>query len=148
MTKYWLGVVHRSHALRGVDAGIARTNHGARFGMARMSRGDGFVFYSPKTTYPDGPALKAFTAIGRVVDDEEWQGVEAEGQENEFHPWQRRIDYDLSAHEAPIAPLVETLELTRGHKNWGFQLLRGHLEISKNDFLVIAAEMGSATVAG
>jgi hypothetical protein len=142
VTKFWLGVVHRSHALRGVEKGIARTNHGARFGMARMTRGDGFVFYSPKTVYPDGPALRAFTAIGRVADDEEWQG-----EEDGYLPWQRRIDYDASALETPIAPLIDKLELTRGKANWGFQLLRGHLEISEHDFAVIAAEMGATTVA-
>ncbi len=31
-----------------------------------MHEGDGFAFYSPRTAYPDGDPLQAFTAIGRV----------------------------------------------------------------------------------
>ena len=38
--------------------------------LRKMARGDWIVFYSPKTAYPDGAPLQAFTAIGQVADDE------------------------------------------------------------------------------
>ena len=142
MAKYWLGVVHRAHALRGKEDGFARTNHGRRFGVARMSPGDGFVYYSPKESYPDGPILRAFTAIGIVDDGDEWQE-----DEGEFQPWQRAVTYDREAREAPIRPIIEALELTRGKQNWGLQLQKGHLEISQHDFAIIADEMGSHILA-
>ena len=36
-----------------------------------------------------------------------------------------------SAHEAEIAPLLDVLELTRGNRNWGFIMRRGHLELTR-----------------
>ena len=36
--------------------------------------------------------MKAFTAIGRIIDDEVWQA-----DEGDFKPWRRRIDYERGA---------------------------------------------------
>ena len=69
----WLGVISRDHVQRGASLGIARVNHGAKPPFARMMPGDGLVYYSPRTSYPDGPALQAFTAVGTIADDELWQ---------------------------------------------------------------------------
>jgi len=139
--RFWLGVVQRSHVEKGVALGIAQTNHGSRAGVARMHPGDGLVFYSPKTAHPEGAPLREFTAIGRISEGEIWQATDGE-----FRPWRRAAQYDTSARAIPIAPLLDVLELTRGNSNWGFQLRRGHLELSEHDFAVIAREMGSATV--
>lgn len=136
--RYWLGVVQREHVLRGVALGIAQTNHGARAGVARMEPGDGFVYYSPKTSYPDGEPLKQFTAIGRIAPGDPWQA-----DDGDFRPWRRKVDYDGTAVAAPIAPLLDVLDLTRGNSNWGFQLRRGHLEVTPHDFALIAREMGA-----
>jgi len=38
--------------------------------LRKTARGDWIVFYSPKTAYPDGAPLQAFTAIGQLADDE------------------------------------------------------------------------------
>lgn len=139
--RYWLGVVQRAHVLRGVSLGIAQTNHGAKAGIQRMQPGDGLVYYSPKTSHPDGEPLREFTAIGRIADGEAWQA-----DEGERHPWRRRVEYDESARPVPIAPLLEVLELTRGNSNWGFTMRRGQVEVTPRDFEVIAREMGAATL--
>jgi hypothetical protein len=136
--RYWLGVVQREHVLRGVALGIAQTNHGAKAGIVRMEPGDGFVYYSPKTSYPTGDPLKEFTAIGRVAPGEAWQA-----SDGEFRPWRRKVDYDGSAVATPIAPLLDVLDLTRGNRNWGFTMRRGHVEMTEHDFAVIAREMGA-----
>lgn len=136
--RYWLGVVQREHVLRGVALGIAQTNHGARAGILRMQPGDGLVYYSPKTSYPDGERLREFTAIGRIAEGDPWQA-----DEGERRPWRRRVEYDESAHPVPITPLLEVLELTRGDPNWGFTMRRGQVEVTPRDFAVIAAEMGA-----
>ena len=133
--KNWLCVVQREHVLRGVDLGTVQTNHGVRSGIQRMAPGDGLVYYSPKTAYPDGDPLREFTAIGVVVDSEPWQ--------SETGLWRRVVTY-TTAHSTPIAPLLDALELTRGNKNWGFIMRRGQVEISQHDFDVIAGEMGAA----
>jgi hypothetical protein len=140
---YWMGVVHRDHALRGVSQGIAQTNHGAKFGVARMKAGDGFLYYSPKDVYPDGHSLRAFTAIGLVAPGEVWQGAAAMSSESDFRPWRRKVDWHEAAAEAPITPLLDVLELTRGIRNWGLQLQKGHLPLSEHDFRIIAHEMGA-----
>jgi hypothetical protein len=136
--RYWLGVVQRAHALLGVEQGIAQTNHGARAGVARMEPGDGFVSYSPRTSYPDGDPLREFTAIGRVAPGEAWQA-----EQGDFRPWRRKVDYDGSAHPAPIAPLLDVLDLTRGNGDWGLVMRRGHLEMTEHDFRIVATEMGA-----
>jgi len=136
--RYWLGVVQREHVLRGVALGIAQVNHGAKAGVMRMSPGDGFVYYSPKTSYPEGDPLREFTAIGRIAPGEPWQS-----DEGEFRPWRRKVDYDGAAVSAPIGPLLDALDLTRGNRNWGFQMRRGHLEVTQHDFELIAREMGA-----
>jgi hypothetical protein len=142
MTRYWLGVVQRSHVLHGVELGIAQTNHGAKAGVQRMQPGDGFVYYSPKTSYPDGDPLREFTAIGRIAEGDIWQADADPNLMAGFRPWRRKVDYLLDATAAPITPLLQVLELTRGNSNWGLVMRRGHVEISEHDFDVIADAMG------
>jgi hypothetical protein len=133
--KNWLGVVSRDHVLRGVEKGIAQIGHGKSTGLRRMSAGDGFVYYSPRDAYPKGTPVRAFTAIGRVADDEVWQA-----DEGEFKPWRRRIDYERGAVEVPIAGLSARLDLTE-KPTWGYGLRRGLVELSAKDFSLIRAAM-------
>ncbi len=65
---YWMGVVSKDHVAIGVAGGFTQLNHGRAGPLERMRAGDGFAFYSPRTTYPDGAPLQAFTAIGRIRD--------------------------------------------------------------------------------
>lgn len=139
--RFWMGVVHRDHALRGVEQGIVQTNHGAKFSVAKMRPGDGFVFYSPKDVYPDGRSLREFTAIGVIAPGDIWQA-----EQGEFRPWRRKADWDESATSTPITPLLDVLELTRGIRNWGLQLQKGHLELTEHDFRIIAAQMGTGSL--
>lgn len=144
--RYWLGVVQREHVLRGVSLGIAQTNHGAA-SIRRLEPGDGLVYYSPKTSYPDGDPLRQFTAIGRIADGDAWQADDpSTGSGTGFKPWRRRVEYDESAHAASITPLLEVLELTRGNRNWGFIMRRGQVELTQHDFGLVAAEMGAASL--
>ena len=121
--KNWLCVVQREHVLRGIELGIVQTNHGVRSGIQRMSAGDGLVFYSPKTAYPDGDPLREFTGIGIVADGEPWQEVPSQPGEGDFRPWRRAVRF-APADATPIAPLLEVLEVTRGNRNWGFMMRR------------------------
>jgi hypothetical protein len=133
--KNWLGVVSRDHVLRGVEEGIAQIGHGRSAGLQRMSAGDGFVYYSPRDAYPKGAPVKAFTAVGRVTDDEVWQA-----DEGDFKPWRRRIDYESEATPVPIADLRDRLDLTAA-PNWGYALRRGLIELSAADFALIHEAM-------
>lgn len=142
--RYWLGVVQREHVLRGVAQGIVQVNHGSKAPLVHMNEADGFVYYSPKTAYPDGDPLKEFTAIGRIAAGDVYQATQGPtmtGAHGDFLPWRRRIDFDHDAVAAPIRPLLPVLEFTRDNPNWGYQLRRGVIEISRHDFEVIRAQM-------
>ena len=142
--RYWLGVVQRDHVLRGVAGGFAQLNHGARAPLERMHAADGFVYYSPRASWPDGAPVKEFTAIGRVADDEivqVTQGPEMRGPAADFRPWRRRIDWDHDAVAVPIRPLLSALDFTRDKKDWGFQLRKGVIEIGRHDFELIRRQM-------
>ena len=95
----WLGVVSADHVARGVELGIAQIGHGKKAGLARMDAGDLLVVYSPRRTL-GGASLQAFTAVGRVVDDQLWQA-----DEGDFRPWRRRVDYDTEATTVLLAGL-------------------------------------------
>ncbi|MCU1477362.1 MAG: hypothetical protein JWQ64_2055 [Subtercola sp.] len=129
----WLGVVSRSHVERGVGLGIAQVNHGKMAGLARMSGGDWLVYYSPRTDYPDGDALQAFTAIGQIADDEIFQA-----DDGDFHPFRRRVNYLSLKRAVPLAEVTDRLDLT-SDPNWGYQLRRGLIPLSDADLEVIRA---------
>jgi len=135
LTKYWLGVVCRDHVHRGTSLGIAQLGHGKREGLARLNPGDWLLYYSPRTSLRGGEPLQAFTAIGQVADSEIWQA-----DEGDFHPWRRRVAYLPEAVETPIRDLP--LALTAG-PNWGYQLRRGLIELTADDFVLIKQAMAA-----
>ena len=133
---YWIGVVSLDHVDRGVAGGFTQLSHGKAGPLERMRPGDGFVFYSPRTDYPSGAPLQAFTAIGRVGAGEIFQ-VESEG----FHPFRRRVEY-LPARSAPIKPMLEGLTFIRSKEHWGAAFRFGFLRVPEEDFARIASAMG------
>jgi hypothetical protein len=134
--RYWINTVSRDHVQAGIEGGFTQANHGRAHGLRRLGAGDLIAFYSPRTSYPDGEPLQRFTAMGRVVDDQPYQ-VE---MTSNFRPWRRRLQF-LPAQEAAIEPLLDTLELIRDRRRWGFVFRRGLFEIGAADFRRIAAAM-------
>lgn len=142
--RYWMGVVQLDHVLRGVAGGFAQVNHGARGPLEWMGAADGFVYYSPRDSFPDGEPLKQFTAVGRVADGEAFQvtqGPSMSGPASDFTPWRRRIEWDHDAVAIPIRPLLGSLDFTRDRPDWGYQLRRGVIELSRHDFELIRRQM-------
>lgn len=137
MSKYWIAVASAEHARRG-RAGFMQVNHGKKAPLQRIRAGDGVTYYSPAETIGGKDRLQSFTTIGRVRDEELYQGVMG----GDFTPWRRNVDY-VEATEAPIAPLLDQLEFTRGNRNWGYQMRFGLFEITEGDFRVIAEAMGA-----
>ena len=135
--RYWLGVVQQEYVLRSVAMGLAQVNFAARELLEDMNESDGLVYYSPKTQF-EGDRLREFTAIGYVSDNAVVQvGVSG----SEYRPWRRKVAYDPDAEPASIRPLLKVLDLTRDDPDWGRQLRRGLLEISRHDFDLIRAQM-------
>ena len=136
----WLGVVSRAHVQRGVAGGFAQLCHGKAQALRRMRRGDWLVYYSP-TIEMGGEPLRAFTAMGRVADDE----VFAFDMGGGFVPFRRRVHY-VETREVPLSSLKERLALCSG-ANWGMALRRGHLPLAAGDLATLAEAMGVGDVA-
>ena len=133
---YWVVTASADHAARGRAEGIVQAGHGKDAPLRRMKPGDGVVIYSPRTTYPDGPALQAFTLIGRVAGGEPYQHDMGEGH----LMWRRRVVWQ-EGRIALIRPLLAELEVTRGLKSWGMAFRYGLTKITKPDFARIARAM-------
>ena len=58
----WINTISRTHVLRGVAGGFTQANHGNPGLLRRLRREDWIAFYSPRTDYPEGEPLRAFTA--------------------------------------------------------------------------------------
>jgi hypothetical protein len=142
---FWIGVVSKDHVAIGVGGGFTQLNHGKAGPLERMRVGDGFAFYSPRTAYPDGPPLQAFTAIGRIRDGKVYQAAQtnggAESPTPAFKPFRLGVDY-LPAQDAPIKPLIDDLSFIRSKAHWGAAFRFGFLRVPEADFARIAAAMG------
>lgn len=137
---YWIGVVSRSHVLRGVAGGFAQMNHGKQAPLKRMKAGDGLVYYSPRTSYPDGAVLQAFTAVGYVRSAEVYAyDMTADGVPG-FVPWRIDVDY-LPAQSAAIKPLIAELDFIIDKTHWGAVFRFGQVKISEADFMRITTAM-------
>jgi hypothetical protein len=132
----WVNTVSRDHVERGVAGGFTQANHGKPHMLRKMARGDWIVFYSPKTAYQGGEPLQAFTAIGRVADDEPYQVV----MSADFRPWRRNVDF-VECAEVPIRPLLEQLGFIEDPSRWGYKFRFGVFAIDDHDLSVIRAAM-------
>ncbi|OYU31853.1 MAG: EVE domain-containing protein [Comamonadaceae bacterium PBBC2] len=136
----WIGVVSRSHVLRGVAGSFAQMNHGKQAPLKRMKAGDGLIYYSPRESYPDGAPLQAFTALGFIrtgavyAHDMTPEGVPG------FVPWRMDVDYQ-PAKSTPIKPLIGQLDFITDKTHWGAMFRFGQLRISEADFQRIAVAM-------
>ena len=93
--------------------------------------------YSPRTAYPDGEPLQAFTAIGVVITGAVYQVAMSE----DFKPYRVDVRF-LDGREAPIKPLIERLSFIRNKTHWGAAFRFGYLKVSAEDFNLIAESMG------
>jgi len=135
-TRYWIAVACADHARRGKREGFMQVCHGKGAPLRRLQAGDGVVYYSPTTAMGKPDRLQAFTTIGRVKDARTYQADMGNG----FEPFRRNVAYH-DASEAPIAPLLGLLALTHAKRNWAYQYRFGLVEITEEDFAVIAHAM-------
>lgn len=139
MVKCWVNTISRDHVLRGVEGGFTQAGHGKSSGIRRLSAGDWIVFYSPKTSLQDGEPLQAFTAIGRIADDDLYQGEMGNG----FVPWRRNVTF-LECTETPIKPLIDDLSFIADKQHWGYKFRFGLFEIPQPDLELIKSAMAVA----
>jgi hypothetical protein len=133
---YWIGVASKDHVDIGTAGGYTQLNHGKAAPLERMRAGDGFVFYSPRTAYPDGQPLQAFTAIGRIRTGNVYQATVSDT----FRPFRLDVEY-LACRSAPIRPLIDELSFIRSKEHWGAAFRFGMVRVPEADFLRIADAM-------
>lgn len=135
-SNYWVGVVSHDHVALGVAGGFVQLNHGKAGPLERMQSGDGFVYYSPKSAYPDGDALQSFTAIGRVAAS----GIAPVPAPDGSFVFRRQVQF-LPSQLAPVKPLIDTLDFIRNKKYWGAAFRFGFIRIEAEDFARIGTAM-------
>src|SRR4029453_880193 len=136
---HWVGVASKDHVDNAIAGGFAQLNQGKAAPLERMRAGDGFLFYSPRTAYPDGEPLQAFTAIGRVRTGTVYQQTLS----SDFRPFRVYVDY-LRSQPAPAKHLVAQISFSRNKTHWGGAFRFGMLRIPEADFVLIAAAMSCA----
>jgi DNA-binding MarR family transcriptional regulator/predicted RNA-binding protein len=134
---YWVSTISRDHVRLSVEGGFTQAGHGKASGLKRLKANDWLVYYSPKTSLRDGKPLQAFTAIGRVLDEELYQVEQAPG----FTPWRRNIEF-IRGTETPIRPLIDQLSFIKDKRRWGNIFRVGLFKIPHEDFTVISRAMG------
>lgn len=132
----WLGVASAEHVRIGRSGGFMQVNHGKLSPLQRIHPGDRMVYYSPATEMRGKDRLQSFTAIGIVQNGDPYLGE----MRDDLRAWRRDVDW-LTATEAPIAPLLDQLSFTVGRTNWGYQMRFGLVEITTDDWLLIASTM-------
>lgn len=134
--KYWIAAISKEHTLRGVNGGFIQVCHGKPGPLKRMKKGDFLLVYSSKITMEGKEKHQAFTAVGKVRDEEVYPFQMTEN----FRPFRRNIDF-LECTEASILPLIEKLEFIPDKKSWGYPFRFGFFEINRNDFIFITSKM-------
>ena len=135
--QFWIGVVSREHVQLGVKGGFIQLGHGKKAPVQRLRAGDALVMYSPRTAYPDGAPLQAFTAIGVVSTGKVYQVQMTE----DFKPYRVDVSF-LKAKEAPIKPLIDALSFIKSKTHWGAAFRFGQIKIPAEDFQLIVKAMG------
>lgn len=134
---YWVNTVSLEHVELGVAGGFTQAHHGKDSGgLRRLKRGDGIVFYSPRTAMRSGRPLRQFTALGTIAADEPHQ-VE---MRPDFRPWRLAVEFQ-DTHHADAGPLLEPLSFITDVAQWGLPFRRGLFEIPAEDFALIRDAM-------
>ncbi len=136
--KYWLAIASADHVQRGRAEGFMQVCHGKSAPLRRLKQGDGVIYYSPATTMGGKDRLQSFTAQGVISNDAVYQVDMGQG----FLPYRRNVQWNETMI-IPIRPLLDKLELTRGKSNWAYPFRFGLLELSEQDFTLIAVAMAA-----
>lgn len=133
---YWMIVASKDHVQAAKEGRFCQACHGRKWPLAKMSPGNGILFYSSKETFGSDKPCQAFTAIGYVEEAEIYQ----EKINTDFAPFRRDIHF-LECKETKIHPLLEKLHFADDVRNWGYKLINGFLEIDEHDFELIKSEI-------
>lgn len=141
--KNWIAVASAEHARIGRDhrpLGFMQVGHGKHAPLERVAPGDRVAYYAPAAVYSGTDKLQSFVSIGVVQPGEAYAFDMGKG----FVPWRRDVRYAVS-REAPIAPLLHSLEFIDDPKRWGYKFRLGLFEIDSHDMRLIVQAMHADT---
>lgn len=133
--RYWIGVVGLAHARLGEQEGFCAFSHGKKSPIEKLSDGDRFAYYAPKTGFPTGDPVQKFVALGTVIDSTPFQTC-WEGHDL----WAARAAY-AAVTPADVRPLLGPLTFVRNPARWGMAFRRSFFEIFEADFTLIETAM-------
>lgn len=137
MTSHWIGTAAAVHVKIAVDGGFAMFSHGELKAIEKVLPGDRVAYYSPRQGYKEGAELRAFTAIGTVL-----EGGPAEREMTAGHVgWYRPVHW-LAAKPADIYPLLDRFSFVKKRSHWGMYFRKSLFRIGQDDFNLIAEAMG------
>ena len=135
--RYWLVVVSKDHALKGINGGFMQACHGKAAPLRRMKPSDYLICYCHKTTFNENIKCQKLVGIGKVTSGTVYQFQISET----FHPYRIDINFIQPTPETDIHPLISQLSFIKDKTHWGYQFRFGHLEISETDFDLIVYHM-------
>ena len=134
---YWIGIASAGHVRMAIEGGFAMFSHGRHSAAKRVRPGDWVAYYSPREGMKDGAEIRAFTAIGEVLDGEPQERLMAPGMTG----WYRRMRW-LPGTPADIYPLLDRFSFVADRQHWGMYFRKSLFRVPKDDFALIAAAMG------
>ena len=137
MAAAYLGIAERVHARACTEAGVCVLGLKGPAGVRKLNPGDKVIYYSPKTE-PEGDVLRAFTAIGEVTGEGEYER-QFDGASQPM--WVRDVAWESDVTEVSIYDLLENLSWIKKPKNWGFYMRGAYREIPMQDYSRIAGAM-------
>lgn len=140
--KFWICVVSKEHALKGIEGEFIQACHGKSTPLKRMQMGDYVTFYCPKITFLGKEKYQHFLGIGQVLNNQVYQYA----MTDDFKPYRMNIKYlkNSSMMKAPISELINNLTFIKDKTHWGYMFRFGHFEIPKIDFDIIINAMNVA----
>lgn len=135
--EHWIGVVSAAHVRIGLEGGFAMFSHGKHSAVERVHPGDRVAYYSPREGIGEGGQVRAFTAIGRVLEGEPGERVMAPGMTG----WYRSMRW-LGGRPADIYPLLDRFSFVADRRHWGMYFRKSLFRVPEADFPLIAEAMG------
>ena len=137
MSACWIGVAAGMHVEIAVRDRFAMFSHGRHDAVKRVRPGDWVAYYSPREGMKDGAELRAFTAIGTVLDGDPAEREMMAG----LTGWYRNMRW-LDAEPAGIYPLLDRFSFVKDRQHWGMYFRKSLFRVDAADFALIADAMG------
>ena len=143
LRRNWIAVASAQHARRGCatpGTGFMQVCHGKAAPLRRVQAGDRVAYYAPTVTMGGKDRLQAFVSIGIAQPGEPYAFDMGGG----FVPFRKDVAY-VPAQEAPIAPLLDSLEFVEDRTRWGAKFRFRLFAVSDHDMRLIARAMQADT---